>query len=415
MSESFRYGQCASCRLPPGDVTLLAADDSARPPTADPAQEMRRALAKPIDFPPLAAAIAPGDHVAVVAADGLPRAAELVAGALWELLDAGVEPAAITVAASARTAPTLEPLLAGDVDRQLARRLDGLQVSVHNPEDATQHAMIGVTAAHRPLRVQRSIADADLVLPLTAASVAATDRPSSQLAGFFPEFSDRETAERLHLAASAASDESALKQRKKSVAEIDEAVWLLGVSLAAAIVPAAHGEVAEVVGGSPAGIAARAAETLRTIWRRPAPAKGDLAIATLVGGAVEQSWENLRRALATAASVASPGAAIVLCTELAERPGKAVGRLRGAVDFAAAAREARRDRSVDAPVAVELAAALDRGPVYLRSRLPRELVESLGMTPLDGDEQLLHLASTRRRCVVIEEAQRLAVVEDDSF
>jgi hypothetical protein len=40
--------------------------------------------------------------------------------------------------------------------------------------------------------------------------------------------------------------------------------------------------------------------------------------------------------------------------------------------------------------------------------LPAEVVESLGITPLDDDEELARLAATRGHCVVIEEAQRLA-------
>jgi hypothetical protein len=45
--------------------------------------------------------------------------------------------------------------------------------------------------------------------------------------------------------------------------------------------------------------------------------------------------------------------------------------------------------------------------VYLRSRLSPELVESIGMTPLESDAELSRLAAGRDHCVIIEEAQRV--------
>jgi hypothetical protein len=45
--------------------------------------------------------------------------------------------------------------------------------------------------------------------------------------------------------------------------------------------------------------------------------------------------------------------------------------------------------------------------VYLRSLLPDEVVESLGMAPIASDAELARLASGRPHVVVIQEAQRL--------
>jgi hypothetical protein len=88
-------------------------------------------------------------------------------------------------------------------------------------------------------------------------------------------------------------------------------------------------------------------------------------------------------------------------------PGESFDRLREAVDFAAVARGLRGAAGPDARAALILAQALDQGSVYLRSRLPADLVESLGMTPVVADAELSRLAAGRRHCVVIEEAQRL--------
>ena len=66
-----------------------------------------------------------------------------------------------------------------------------------------------------------------------------------------------------------------------------------------------------------------------------------------------------------------------------------------------------RDEANDAHPAVVLAKALEEGPVYLRSRLPSDVVESLGMTPIESDAELARLAAGREHTIIIEEAQRL--------
>jgi hypothetical protein len=130
-------------------------------------------------------------------------------------------------------------------------------------------------------------------------------------------------------------------------------------------------------------------------------------IAALAGDDDEQTWENLARALTASERVRLPDGAIAVCSNLAEPPAGSLNRLAEAVDLATAQRELRRDPAHDAHSARVLAQALERGPVYLKSRLPADVVESLGMTPIESDAELSRLAASRRHCVVIEEAQRL--------
>ena len=63
----------------------------------DPAEAIKRALAEPLDFPPLAAGMVPGDRVAIAVDDAMPCVAEVVRGAVESLQEAGVEPQAISI------------------------------------------------------------------------------------------------------------------------------------------------------------------------------------------------------------------------------------------------------------------------------------------------------------------------------
>ncbi|HVT30454.1 MAG TPA: hypothetical protein VHE81_20760, partial [Lacipirellulaceae bacterium] len=58
------------------------------------------ALAEPIEFPPLAAGIVPGDRVAIAVDGAIPCVGEIVLGAKKSLEAAGVEPESISVVAS---------------------------------------------------------------------------------------------------------------------------------------------------------------------------------------------------------------------------------------------------------------------------------------------------------------------------
>jgi len=188
---------------------------------------------------------------------------------------------------------------------------------------------------------------------------------------------------------------------------IDEAGWLLGVGMIVSVVAGPAGGVAAVLAGDPETVAREAAEQSRCIWERAADRQGDLVIATVVGDHREQTWENLARALSAASPLVEAGGAIAICTELDEPPSGSLNRLIEAVDFGEVQHELLHDDAVEAAPAMALAKALDLGPVYLRSRLPADVVESLGMTPIQDDNELARLAAGREHCVVIEEAQRV--------
>ena len=66
----------------------------------DPAEATIAALAEPIEYPPLAAGIVPGDRVTIALDETTPCAAAIVRGAIKSLERAGVESDAITVVAS---------------------------------------------------------------------------------------------------------------------------------------------------------------------------------------------------------------------------------------------------------------------------------------------------------------------------
>ncbi|HEX6962130.1 MAG TPA: lactate racemase domain-containing protein [Lacipirellula sp.] len=393
------FGNSLRCKLELDDYTFLAANSELHPTLDDPALAVREALANPRGYPPLAAATVPGDHIAVAVDSGVPQLRSILRGVIGAMLDAEVPPAMITIV-SADAIENREEL-----DRDLVEMgAGGVKFELHEPDDEQALAMVGVNAHGEPLRMNRTLAEADFVLPIgVGQSAAANGDGGEKFASLFPRFSTREAADRIKVQSASESP----KQHKRRSKEIDEAGWLLGIGMTVSVVPTAAGGVAAVVAGDPQAVAEAASEQSRSIWERSAERQGDLVIATVVGDRREQTWENLARALSTAAPLVEPGGAIALYTELDEPPSGSLNRLLEAVDFGDVQRELMQDDAVQAHPAMMLARALELGPVYLRSRLPADVVESLGMTPIEDDDELAHLTATRAHCVVIEEAQRV--------
>jgi hypothetical protein len=70
----------------------------------------------------------------------------------------------------------------------------------------------------------------------------------------------------------------------------------------------------------------------------------------------------------------------------------------------------QRDSSADRRTALAVCRALQRGPVYLLSQLPAELVERLGLAPIASEAELARLVKSYQRPLVLEDAHRLLPV-----
>src|SRR5690606_28764981 len=106
--------------------------------------------------------------------------------------------------------------------------------------------------------------------------------------------------------------------------------WLLGANLVIEVVPAREGGVAAILAGEPVEVERRADELFDREWRVSVERPANLVVVSLGGGATEQSWTNVARALHAARGVVDETqSAIALCTELQEVPGPALKRLEG--------------------------------------------------------------------------------------
>ncbi|MEX2305972.1 MAG: lactate racemase domain-containing protein [Pirellulales bacterium] len=367
----------------------------------DPVAAVIRALTEPLEYPPLSASTVPGDRVAIALVDAVPYAAGIVQGMVEALQRAGVEPEAISIVTTdAETARTCR--------EELSDKLARMPIFVvHDPDDDDNLCLIGVTKRHEPLLINRTIFDADIVLPVGVARVNESGGHDS----LFPWFSNAAAIGRHRTPANATSATS-IDERAH---EAKEAGWLIGVPMVIQVVPGPGETVAQVVAGEPQAIARRCEELCRQRWSLHSRQHVDLVIATITGGPQSQTWANVGRALVNAEQLLTDEGAVAICSNLDVPPGESLGRLIGSTDLEKTERKIGHDHGEDSWPAWQLARALRRGPVYFLSQLAAETVEDMGLAPIADIAELARLASRHDSFVLIEDSQHAVVTVDEDY
>ncbi len=356
----------------------------------DPAAAVRAALESPLEYPPLSVGVVPGDQLAIAIDEAVPDAANILRGAIAAAVAAGIEPAAITV-------------VAGDEEfgKVLREQLGGaVRVVVHDPDDPEDLALVGLNGENERLLVNRSIFEADVVLPIGCARLAGVVG-GGVFESLYPRFSDAETIGRLRTPSQRGTAARLAKSQRKA----EEAGWLLGVALVMQVVPGTNGTVAGIVAGDPRAVANRSQQLCEQLWSLRVPRRANLVIANVTGGPQEQTWENIGRALAAVEPLVEEGGAVAICSDLESGPGHALKQLVGSSDFGDVERDIRIDHSPDSWSAWQLARALQRGTVFFLSRLDADDVETMGLAPIESLDELARFASRQESCIVLDDSQ----------
>ncbi len=381
------------------EVQQLGPKNSAPMSVEEIADQVQAQLAEPLGFPPLAKAIVPGDRIAVAVAPGIPQQAAVIDGTLKALIAAKAESSLITILVT--DSPAQAEALASDLTELGHPRV---RVQAHNANKPKELAFLGVSTTDNALRLNRELCDADFVLPILPTTGSQHPlRRCPQVLGLFPTFSDEETIERFSMASAKQFPEIS----EACQSEIEDCHRQLGVLLCLHVVPSSGNRLASVLAGDPTIVATQAQAQFQEIWQVEIVSRGELVIATLSGSAEHQSWQAIGRALTAAEAVLEPGGAIAIHSQISVPPQRALSQLFEGDDYDLIEREILRTLATDNGVALLLCRRLRKGPVFLISQLPAAVVEGLGITPLDSDDQLQRLIETHRPCVLLEDADKL--------
>ncbi len=402
ISATLRYGESARLRLDFAPGMLIA--DCAGPPLAEhSAIEMAsHAFQTPLDFPPIRRATVPGDRIVIALSPGVQEAPEIIAALLPQLLSGGAAAENISVVRSPVDVQT------GAIDPRSKLGADQREVvgfETHDPTDRNLLSYLAADAQGEPIYMNRSICDADLVIPIGSFHPEYLERGSGKSEPWndtlYPTFADRKTID--HLAPSGVPLTTGQHLHRQK--QVDQIAWLLGVQFTVQVVPGSEQKVSAVLAGSPDAVFQAGREQFASAWRPKLPQRADLVIAAIGGTHAEQNWTNVGSALESALNLITDGGAVVLCTELNSEVGPALRQLIEAGDSESAHHRLRKQRTPDAPLARLLAEVQDRNTIYLLSRLDEAIVTPLGFAHVSSPEEIVRLASRYNTCILVADAQ----------
>jgi nickel-dependent lactate racemase len=409
MTPVLKYGAQESVRLDsPGTELLGHCGVPNIEPLEDPAAAIVRALAQPLDYPPLGQSAVPGDRVVLAVGESVPHAAEIVAGVVRSLTDGPVDPDGIGVLHT-RAGPPGGP---DDPCRLLPEEVRSRVASIaHDPSDRGNLAYLATTEEGHQIELNRALIDADLVLPIGCVRDGSVAGYHGIHSPVYPTFSDARTLARFH---SPKMLDSRGRRQKRLVKEADEVGWLLGVTFTIQVIPGPGEGVLDVLAGEVSALRHYALRRYWAAWHRTVPRRAELVLASLEGGQGQQTWENLGRALAAGAALVEEGGALAVCCELAADRGPAVQCLTTSRTREEAVARIRDERPEDAVPAIQLAQALDHCSVYLLSRLEPSVVEDLDITPMADADEVSRLFSRHGSCILLANAPYASVTVESN-
>ena len=350
-----------------------------------------QALAEPINHPALSDTIFPGDRVTILVQNGLPAAREMLLSLLGVLESSRIETENILVVvpenmkkafglvelspADAKTA-TPATWRMGDDDSVTALRFE-----VHAADDETAASYLAANAQGNPVYVNRSLFDSDVILPLSCLS------PGKKRSDcLYPEFSTDETRARYR------KKEDSVKQRN---AESELANDSLGLFFSIEMI-CGPGEVIDgIVCGSRVDARQIASDRLASLWQMGTEDDCDVVVTTVESAGEQVTWSNIVRAVNTAAHTVNEGPIIVL-SMLSEKPSSKV-KTACAAQFESSVPDSLPEKLQ------HFASILCERPVYLKSLLSQNLVESLGLGHIESIDSARRILGSYSRPLLIRD------------
>ncbi|MFM7072203.1 MAG: lactate racemase domain-containing protein [Planctomycetota bacterium] len=388
MAEQLIYGDGRSLRLAwrhPIDVLWCAAPRIA--PVADARAAARRAVEAPVDYPPLSALLTPEDRVAIAVEPGVPEAASIVQGVVESLLASGTQRGQIAVV------------------RAAAESLGcGVREVQHRADDPDSLAYLAATDDAYPIYLNRVLYDADVVVPIGLRRPNHSYGYLGAPGGIYPLFAD--AAAQFRLLATGPADWRRHGRTRRW--EADRVAWQLGVQFRIEAVPAAHGRLAQVIGGHTDSVTRIARRAMLDAWAQRLSQPVGFAVAAIEQPSSALRWGDIQRAFYAASRMVADEGVIVVCSNV-DSPPPSVRRPANAVEAGAATKSRRstavgRGQEID-PVREMLAELGESRRLYLLSDLPRDVVEELGCVPVETADEIALLARPFDTGLVIANAE----------
>ncbi len=390
---AYGEGQTLQFQLRPSSIVLQHTGPA---PVENLTKTVRRALAAPLDFPPLAQAVIPDDRIVIAAepdTPGLP----LIMRELWTVFAGqGVRPEHLTIVQTQSRSDPRE-LLPEDVRSEV-------QWLQHSPQDQGSLAYLASTTGGDRIQLARSLTEADVTISVGRLGFDPILGYRGTNSAFYPALSDFDAIDKARGQGHAElqpEDSRPLRQI------VDEVGWLLGTQFTLQVVPAADGDVAAVLAGAVEPVFRRGREFLSKQLLLELDERADLVVVSVGTDAGGHGWTQIAAAIASAQNLVTRDGQIVVLSQLAEACGPGLELLRQADAPADVIKPLGLEPPADVIPATQIAGAVQRARVYLLSQLPNETVEDLFMEPVTPEDVVRIIEGGADRVALISEAQNV--------
>jgi len=388
---------------------------------------LRRALAAPIEAPPLAAQVRPGDRVTIVVSDGTRDTGvrALLPTLLAELDRAGV-PASRTRALFAlgihrkQTAAEQAAILGPEVAVRLPH-------ADHDCDDDARHAPLGGDGAAASLRVNRQVLEGDLVVVTGALGFHYLAAFGGGRKALVPGVAARDSVRAFHRHSLSADPAAGRHQGIAPGVRQGNPLDALATT-AAARVPRTFlvnttmvpGGVGGLVAGDLRAAFARGCDDYRAAFAVPLGERRPVVIVSAGGAPRDGDLVQTQKAIAAGAAALTPGGMMLVLARCPDGAGQSdLWRWFDHPDRAAHLRALHADFTVPGQTALALREHAERAEIHLHSTLPPDRVARAGMHPVARLEDFF--AAVRRRhgadvagYVLPEGARYLPIVEESA-
>jgi nickel-dependent lactate racemase len=353
---------------------------------------VQKALGGPLDFPPFRQLVVPGDRVAIALDRTLTCAAPILRTLEEILQEAGVDPHHVTIVTTRDS--NAEPARDWPPD---------MIVEVHEPERREALAYLATTNAGRRVYLNRHLTDADVVIPVGRLGFDPIVGYRGPWSILFPGLSNQET--QVSYRARMADDSPEWQSPRSRLDEPFEVNWLLGTQFAIGVVPGSAGPV-EIVAGLAESVRDQGIKAVDRLWTFQPPERAECVVAGIGASGSAAGIPELVEGLVTASRLVQQGGKIVALSRAVGSIGPSLQRLKDAVDSRLASQALRgHEADEDSVAARRLAQVLAWADVYLLSGLESQLVDDLGMVPLDHPRDASRLVAGARSCIFVSQAE----------
>ncbi len=399
---SLTFGRRGACQIQiPADN--LKCQFHAPTPVKSISEDLAHGLESPLNYPSLRQAVVPGDQIVLVVDRQTPQAESLILGVWTKLEASGVSAEDVTILVPAALTPSGNP----DLRRLLPAEVrEKVALKTHDPTDEKSLGYLATTTGGERIYLNQDLLNADLPILIGGVGFDPVLGFRGGGSAIYPGLS---SVDAIRKSIGQGHEELAPDDSRPLRQMIDEVTWMLGLQYAVQVVPAVGDGVSEIVVGQVDAAFQKACLQLTETWTLPKMARSDMVIVAIDQDAQGHSWFQLGAALDVARQLVSREGRIVALTELRSDLTPGIQLLREVRSPRDALKPLRDAQPIDMTPAAQIAKALDWAGVSLLSNLPGDLVEELGMLPLDQTEELQRLVESEDSIAVVQSGQHVFV------